>query len=375
VADLRKSAALIMQFIGYALVFLTVLAVSAYLLHPVLRGSVTYDLGMLDAKLAHYDAHKDEYDVLFIGSSLTLRQVDTPALEAAMAKKSCKIKPYNLGIAAAKLEEIDYMLDHVLAQKPDRLRLIVLSRPFSAPVKFGGVSDRARYFSDTEGTAQRFANIANDVYQGPKQWVRYGVAAGFFGYEHLNIGLLSRIAFPDAFAASATDTEVTPTNQWAIVDNGGFLSLDRELREDKDLQKRIDDFGYKAADFEQMLKKGQLPLKESDKTMPEIQRRGVLLADLALKAEAQGIDAGILLFPTPSAGFKNEYNIAQGFKDKAPDSPVFSAADPAQYPQFWSSDVWFDQGHMNEKGANELTAVLADQMADYLCGTTNGKGK
>ena len=46
--------------------------------------------------------------------------------------------------------------------------------------------------------------------------------------------------------------------------------------------------------------------------------------------------------------------------------PIFSFADPAQYPALYAPENHYDAWHLNEKGAAELTGLLARRFAEYL---------
>jgi hypothetical protein len=77
-------------------------------------------------KLTHLAAHKDEYDVLFLGSS-RIQNHAMPALFDRLATEGGRpVKSFNAGVASMHAPEDTWFLEHILAQRPARLRWVFL---------------------------------------------------------------------------------------------------------------------------------------------------------------------------------------------------------------------------------------------------------
>jgi hypothetical protein len=82
--------------------------------------------GQLGEKLAHLAADGDQYDALFLGSSRVLRAFDAGRFDAELARAGVALRSYNLGVKGVYSLEQDFLLHHVLARPPARLRWILL---------------------------------------------------------------------------------------------------------------------------------------------------------------------------------------------------------------------------------------------------------
>lgn len=84
----------------------------------------------LAQKLLYYERRADEYDGIFLGSSLTFRSyvpaiVDTRLAEAGLPDQ----RSFNLGVPGMRDFEVDYVLRRILALENSRLEWIVLEPP------------------------------------------------------------------------------------------------------------------------------------------------------------------------------------------------------------------------------------------------------
>jgi hypothetical protein len=90
--------------------------------------------GSLDQKLAAFEAAKDEYDAVAIGSSRIASAFDPRVFGGEVARAGIELRAFNLGAAGARTFEQDWVLRRVLALAPARLRWIFLE---SGPVGVG----------------------------------------------------------------------------------------------------------------------------------------------------------------------------------------------------------------------------------------------
>jgi hypothetical protein len=106
------------------LVFLGALAAASLLI----RGVNADDPGdpIIQAKLAAYTPRKDEFDVLFFGSSRILCSVVPAVFDAEMARAGHPVTSFNFGVSAMNAHETDAFMQRVLANPPARLRFVVV---------------------------------------------------------------------------------------------------------------------------------------------------------------------------------------------------------------------------------------------------------
>ena len=84
-------------------------------------------------KFAYFAAHKDEYDVVFVGSSRVMNQISPHEFDAQMAAAGRPCRSFNLGFAGMFLPECTFLIDRVRALHPARLRTMVIEMSNPAP--------------------------------------------------------------------------------------------------------------------------------------------------------------------------------------------------------------------------------------------------
>ena len=75
-------------------------------------------------KLAHYTAHGEEFDVLFLGSSRTYRQLLPEIFDQGMAEAGHPMKAFNLGVDGMRPPEDTFVLEQALAARTKPLRYV-----------------------------------------------------------------------------------------------------------------------------------------------------------------------------------------------------------------------------------------------------------
>jgi hypothetical protein len=107
---------------------LTALAVASFAVAAALLGRVAPypEMGILDDKLRFFEARRDDYDVLFFGSSRVLRGVVPEVFDAEMAAHGVPVRSFNFGIDGMGSHEASAVVRRVLALRPRRLRWVVV---------------------------------------------------------------------------------------------------------------------------------------------------------------------------------------------------------------------------------------------------------
>ncbi len=87
----------------------------------------------VERKFAYFAAHKDEYDLVFVGSSRVLNQLSPKTFDSQMASAGRPCRSFNLGFAGMFLPECSFLIDQVRALHPSRLRAMVVELSNPAP--------------------------------------------------------------------------------------------------------------------------------------------------------------------------------------------------------------------------------------------------
>ncbi len=107
---------------------LFVLACAGFVLTSALVGSrmPEPDLGQVSAKLAWYEPHREDYDVVFFGSSRIYRGIVPAVFDREMARRGHPVRSFNFGVAGMGGHETSALIRRVLRDPPRRLRWVVV---------------------------------------------------------------------------------------------------------------------------------------------------------------------------------------------------------------------------------------------------------
>ena len=105
------------------------------------------------SKWEYFQAHRDEFDAVFIGSSLVLRDVDAPAVQAGLAAAGVELACFNFGVGGMGPYEQDFLLHRLLELEPARLRYVFFE---GGPV---GLGTHPRHIFQTPGDTDTFRSV------------------------------------------------------------------------------------------------------------------------------------------------------------------------------------------------------------------------
>jgi len=95
-------------------------------------------------KTRTFERRRDEFDLAFVGSSHVLQGFDPGAFDQELASAGLELRSFNLGFNGMWLLELIHVVDRVLAQRPARLRwLLIEPRDIDVnPVRLNALTDR-----------------------------------------------------------------------------------------------------------------------------------------------------------------------------------------------------------------------------------------
>jgi hypothetical protein len=109
--------------VGHVVAFLVGLLATAFLLR--LADAVPY-WGWSRARHEHALANIDDYDVAFVGSSRMNFGIVPKEFDATLAQRGANIRSLNYAFSGARGHDIEAIVDTLLAQRPRRLRMLVV---------------------------------------------------------------------------------------------------------------------------------------------------------------------------------------------------------------------------------------------------------
>ena len=292
-------------------------------------------------KLAHFAAHRDEYDTLFIGSSRTFRQILPSIFDPLMAAGGQPARSFNFGIDAMFSPEDAFVAEQIFALRPRRLRrvFIEVSR-FNS--EFGAQAPatlRARHWHDFRRTALLVRDILplekREKLRDPSRWANACNHARLFLDRALNLGDGARLLEPMRGAAP-------PAPEWApgaLGDGAEPYTAETEIAEEK----------------REAFDKGLALLKTGGVRVRPLQPAPLQsIAETIRRVRAIGAEPVLFIAPTATAVIHSPAGQVG--------APILDFSDPHRWPALFDPANRHDYAHLNAPGARIFSRVFAEQV-------------
>lgn len=289
-------------------------------------------------KYEYFAAHRADYDVIFIGSSRFFHQVIPRQFDARVeAAAGRKIRSFNLAYDGVWPPESFYFLRQILKLKPPRLRWVVLDL----------IDIDARLYEQTNST----------------QRVAY-----WHDWQHTRLAWSEvdalQLPSPEKWNLTAKHSEHL-FKQWINFGRGAELLRDRFVQRKEKPPKWIDAEGFQPGPDTPMtgtelakLEKSVTRLKRGIAPSPAGPRLHRALSELMAEVRASGANLVCVISPT--------LNPKENFTGLPAGLPLFAFNDPNKHPQLYEAAVHYDAWHLNARGAEIFTDLLAAEFATHL---------
>ncbi|MDG2149543.1 MAG: hypothetical protein P8N09_08465 [Planctomycetota bacterium] len=342
------------------------------------------------AKLEDFEKHKDEYDLIFLGSSQLYRHVDPVLFDKAFAEAGHSIHSFNFGVPGMGALENRWILQKVLAMKPARLKTVVFDAPAPGAL-LGGmnhITPRVKAWHDLVSTwlaVKLVWQTGMSTSWKLDMTERHLVS---FGYRLCNVGSVRELL---DIQLKGTAVDRTEARNYRVTDgpgglgeNGrGFVSMDRavEAVPDSDpyqrklLMDRYRKMQQGLAGYAKRLRENPnrpRPMLEYTGKPREVQE--LLPAELEILASMVKLaeDAGIEPIFTNAPDIRQkEYFITEAAKAGVIPT-LIDLDDPAKHKNLLAPELRFDELHLRESGAALYTEALAWEVASHLYPVQDG---
>lgn len=324
-----------MKSVAHIFIFFASLVVSAKIMSPILPPAV---VPQFSEKLAWFAAHKDDYDAVFIGSSQFYHGINPRQFDRVPGRAG---RSFNFGLDGLWPAESFFVLRQILAQKPQRLRWVFIDwMDIDARIDPGAgtlTTRRMLYWHDTLHTAMTLHRI---------------------------------IEQPDSSIAKA-ELASAHLVLWArcLLHHGQAVDwFEAKLRKVKRVRARTPDWaandGWRPGETGGLkgdaLAKYAAQLDKLRHAGPRAQMGAALQkATDEAAAEIRAAGATPVLIASPAADPRHYFAPPAGI-----DAWIFN--DPARYPDLFRPELRYDNYHLNPRGAELLTRLLADRFAETL---------
>lgn len=309
---------------------------------------------VLEAKLEHFRKHKDDYDVVFFGSSRLLRAFSPREFDRELEERQRTVRSFNFGLEYSRPHEVDALIERILALHPRRLKWVFVEVMDWTPTILERLQfhDRTLDWHTFRQTVSACRSIwrSNLPFDAKQKWIGTHWAQLAAKYTHYGDGC-RRLAGPYL-------SEGRHQTWRRIIDRGrGFISLDQE-RDQKYLGRRreflTDDFRIFANQVRQIDATNRESGHLEQFNLPAQRYQQQMIRDAGMTP--------IFVIPNLRWGTPSLNRLfLDGHLEHG-----FTFNHPSQYPNLYRRDRYYDRGHLNREGAREFSRLLAERFDDWL---------
>ncbi len=332
----------------FGLLALTLLA-TAHLVRAVLPEPY---IPFVSDKLEHLAAHRDSYDVLFVGSSRVYRHVAPGIFDQVLAAAGRPVRSFNVGIPAMRLAETTRILERVLTLAPGGLDYVFLEPPRAAALisEDNILTRREVYWHDVRGTVRALQAVRCCARGGERRRRAYRLHLRTFLFRELNVGLIPAVLGP-------RERPRLRPGQTVLGANGdGFVPL--TVVADKPQGKHRDSFLAGLDSYRLEVDNLRRPSAGSYRLTTF---EAATYAHLRALTEARGARLFFVVSPVLDRRGELREAVQQGVVEG-----LFAFNDPTRHPRFYDVDLRFDRGHLRDRGAEIFTRRLAEEFLAFL---------
>lgn len=333
------------------------------------------------AKLEDFAQHKDEYDLIILGSSQMYRHVDPEIFDRILAEAGHPLHSFNFGVPGLGALENRWILKQILAMKPAKLKTIVFDAPVPGVLLSGmnHVTPRAKTWHDLDTTmlALRIVRDTGMDTDWKLDMARRHLVS--FGYRLCNVGsvreLLDVALHGTQAKRDAAQLDRVTHGPGGLGEGGrGFVSLDEAFTNTTPQQKRFlverNQAMKKRIDYHvKRLKQNpdrERPMIEYTGEPREVQELWPAEAEVLGDLVSLTQDAGIVPIFTNAPDIRQiEYLITEA-ADAGIIPTLIDLDDYRRYPDLLNPAIRFDDMHLTKEGARLYTQVLAREVAQLF---------
>lgn len=307
-------------------------------------------------------ARKDEFDILFLGTSRTFRGIDPRIVDAELERAGVvgehgPLRSFNFGVGGMLRFESDYVLSEILAEEPARLRVVVMEgEPWDPTTDFlkNTWSSRSVFWHDVERTRLALHSVALMDLSFADRWERSWIHLQLCGMKLFDMGQGSRIVADllgesrDPFQRSLTHEQISVAAGYQPYEDfipPGPTTWEAMLANDPTRGVAIQD-----------------RVRGGNERAPDLARYNLAALEAQeARVRAAGATFVVLLNPGDQGAPEEEALARRGDVEHLLD---FNR--PDLYPEYWAPDARIDDFHLSRGGAERLSRAVAAELARIL---------
>lgn len=316
--------------------------------------------------LTYFLRHKDEFDVVFAGSSLVGFMLDPVAFDEEMAKLGYPVRSFNIGRGGATAHETQYRIRQMLQASPQRLRILVID---CVPFEFTCEESRrdTREFVEWHDWRQTWRVVQSLLRaETPSREDKWSYLKLHLGAMHQRYSL--RGSAPRVMEAWRLRRSVDPEAAEAELrrryeDSQGYQSITQ-----------LGEVGFGAL-LEAQHERFRTDPREYDRLLNA--HRAFLASPINAPAAAYDtaslidqrrmlLDRGILPILLVAPSFIPPADYPRWLSREAGITNVILMDDPMQYPELYAHGARHDRNHLNDAAAPLYARLVARRVAQIL---------
>ncbi len=310
----------------------------------------------IESKFRHFEEHKDEYDLVFFGSSITYRSFIPNLLQDELSRSGIDIRSFNFGGPGMRSFEQDHLIRRTLDTAPERLSIAVVelrdwNPSFSEKNAF---TKRMVHWHSTRSLGQIISSL--------RKWPPTKTAPSDTFLYHLRHWLWKMTNFgagPDIIASALRGTSHSDI-EVKMLSQHGYLALEDETGELYLERKReiLDD----PAEYKRRVTR---LTQRQGRSAPTHQFNEDAIRDQVALFSNAGIQAIYVVPPST----KNP-PMAQPLLDKGVVENLLTYDHPTRFPRYYAPESHFDFNHLTKEMAQNFTQRFAKDLLPFLLNET-----
>lgn len=312
----------------------------------------------LGAKLAWFERHKDEFDVVYIGSSRVFRAFDPRVFEAELATLGLHVRAFNLGTGGMRPFEMHHVLQAVVALRPARVRWILYEGGRLDPrfdLQDDPESSRVVYWHTPHMTGIAFDSIAcsHSGFLEKLDLRRKHAQVLLWNLTSLGQG---RAILQEELGWNVLEARKDNLDDDVIAQAAGYVPFEENAQPtDAERHRMMLENPERIPMIVELVRTGN-----RDEVHVETLNLGAIAEQQEL---ARSISAELVYvvppdrMPTPDrAALEKSGRIEHLFDFNKPDS----------YPELFTIEARYDPGHLSRSGAESFSTLLAQRFAQHV---------
>ncbi|ESA37595.1 hypothetical protein N836_36115 [Leptolyngbya sp. Heron Island J] len=333
---------------------LSVFITSHSLTQIITPPKIPQNIGFISPKKTYYQAHKDNYNTLFFGSSRVLNHINPEVIDQVAKSEGLEISSYNFGIPAIREIHSYVLLRDVLQDAPEHLEWVFIEISLDKgyePIA-NARTKRSIYWHTFSNTRIAIEYIINSEESAFNKAILISSHILPYIYHQLNIGIISNHLWP-----SETQSLESQRDQKIYEANKGFLGITSNHYNDLRQLFLADQFDYQK-DVKKLINYHK-NRTEKDNDLPDNKR--ILLSKIIDTVHAAGATPFFIITPTLNTA-QDLYQAHE--EDLIP--TLFAYNNPSDYPQFYDAENRHDPEHLNIQTANNFSQELAQDFIQAI---------